>query len=89
MTNNAHDAIRAAIAAGLTCSVPYHVEGYGPGRTCLSWGAPQIGEALGPEGWLRIEISPSGGIVLADDDECPEALWGADASGPGMLVVRD
>lgn len=77
-----------AIRAGHTITVPYHVEGYGPGRTCHSWGALTNGEAAGPEGWLRVGVDNTGSFIIDewDDEVCPSELHGVPVSN-GMVIV--
>ena len=78
-----------AIRSGHTVTVPYHVEGYGPGRTCHSWGDPVLGDAAGPEGYLRLGVE--GGKLIIDEyeDWCPPGMQGAEIDGSGHHIQGD
>jgi len=80
-----------ALRRGLLVSVPYHVEGYGPGRGCHMWGDPVIGEANGPEGYLHIGLDDAGDIIIDewDDEVCHPDLHGLRVNGAGRVVTTD
>lgn len=72
---------------GELCSVPYHVESHGPGRSYYSWGDPVVGEARGPEGWLRVRLDGDDIVLDIDGGEAPLELDGR--SCPGGTVLSD
>jgi len=74
-----------ALAAGEQVTVPYHVEGYGPGRACHSWGEAGVG-AVGPEGYLTLAIAAGGRIIIDPDDEANGPLRGEDVGGALIMV---
>lgn len=86
------EAAIAAIRAGENVTAPYHVEGYGPGKSCHIWGQAQVGpDAVGPEGYLRLGVNDQGELVITEwDDWCPAAMQGrVTPVDGGRYISRD
>lgn len=82
--------IQWALHHGNTVSVPYHIESAGPNQARYSWGAPEVGEANGPDGYLLVGTDDAGQLVIDEWDTtvCPEELHGYPVGNGGHVDIE-
>jgi len=80
-----------ALASGETVTVPYHIENHGPGKSHHSIGQAELGEAAGPEGFLRLGLDSEGRVIVDewDDDVCPEEFQGIEYFPNDHAITND
>jgi hypothetical protein len=73
-----------AIRDGKIVTAPYHVAGYGPAKIYHAWGQAILGEASGPEGYLRLGVSAEGALIIDEcEDWCPQGMQSRPTAASG------